>query len=284
MNRRMAVLVAGILLAACSHGMDSFSLPPNVSVAVPDPRTPHDEAALAGAWEGTWLTPGWGPGYEGLLVVEHLDGDQATVLYAWGHHQSSTDSGWYRQRARLLPGGKLEWTRGKATFSFSLDADRRSLAGVFRDDSPEPSYVTMEKVPFQAPKRVENPTPKRPLTLPAVPTLNIIPASKGLPPAFSRFLGTWEGTWDSGVKSRLVVWGINRATAMVVYAWSDDPAGGFKADMMKRVALVDPNGEKITWGVEPEFTFRLTKNGTSLEGEWEKAGAVSSVLMTKVKQ
>ncbi len=282
MMRRVSIVAAMVLLAACSQGMSTFSLPDNVSMATPDARVTPDLAALAGAWEGTWLTPGWGPGYDGLLVVEQLDGDQATILYSWGHHQYFSDSGWYRQRARLLPGGKLEWTRGKATLSFELAPDRKSLAGVFKADSPEASYITMNKVPFEQPKLAASPAPPRSLTLPAVPTLNIIPAAKDLPPSFGRFLGTWEGVWDSGVKSRLVVWHINRATAMVVYAWSDDPAGGFKADMMKQVALVDDSGRKITWGSQPEFTFRLAKNDSVVEGEWEKGGVVSSVRMTKV--
>jgi hypothetical protein len=287
-TRRMArltiTLVLSLWFAGCgSSGMKSFSLPPNLAVVPPGPGVPVEVAALSGAWSGIWLTPGWGPGYEGLLVVEHIDRDEATVLYAWGNHTWFKDDGWYRQKARVT-GSRLEWTRGKSRFSFDLDKDGKTLSGEVRDDSPEYSFVVMKRVPVEPSQQPAAP-PARPLapTLPVLPVLNIIPPAPDLPAPVGRFLGVWEGTWDSGVAGRLVVWGINRATAMVVYAWSDDPAGGFKADYMKRVAVVYEDAAKITWGGQPRFTFRLGTDQT-LHGEWERDGYVSAVTMSRAKQ
>jgi hypothetical protein len=289
MRTRSAVVLAlsllSLELAACSStsGVKSFALPPNLAVVPPGPGVPAEVASLSGAWRGIWLTPGWGPGYEGLLVVEQLDRDEATVLYAWGNHAWYKDDGWYRQKARVN-GPRLEWMRGKSRFSFDLDSGGETLTGEVRDGSPESPFVVMKRVPVEhAPQPLPAAPPAPAPKLPVLPVLNIIPPAPDLPAPVSGFLGVWEGTWDSGVAGRLVVWGINRATAMVVYAWSDDPAGGFKADYMKRVAVVYEDTRKITWGAQPRFTFRLGSDHT-LHGEWEKDGYVSAVTMTKVKQ
>jgi hypothetical protein len=86
------------------------------------------------------------------------------------------------------------------------------------------------------------------------------------------------------VVSRLAIWEINSAAAMVLYAWSDDPQGGFKADYTRQVALVYGPDRALTWGASPRFTFRLNGDGKTLRGEWEKEGRVSAVLMRKVSQ
>jgi hypothetical protein len=285
-TKQAILVVLAVWLAGCSSssGMQSFALPQNVAVVAPGAGVPAEVAGLSGAWSGVWLTPGWGPGYEGLLVVEHLDRDEATVLYAWGNHTFFSDNGWYRQKARVT-GSRLEWTRGKSRFSFALDEGGKTLSGEVKDGSPESAFVAMERVPLEPPSQPPTAAarPAAPPRLPVLPVLNIIPPAPDLPAPVGRFLGVWEGTWDSGVAGRLVVWGINRATAMVVYAWSDDPAGGFKADYMKRVAVVYEDARKITWGAQPRFTFRLGTDQT-LHGEWEKDGYVSAVTMSRAKQ
>jgi hypothetical protein len=228
------------------------------------------------------MTPGWGPGYASLLVVEHIGPSEATVLYAWGHNPWLPDSGWYRQRARVLPNRTLEWTRGEAVFTFQLSKDRKKLHGGYKDDTPETAHVTMTRARFEAPREAQARERSPALEVAAIPALNIIPAT-GLPATFGRFLGVWEGTWDSGVNSQLVVWAINRASAMVVYAWSDDPGGSFKADFMKRVALVYEEDREIRWGSQPGFTFRLGRDEQTLVGEWENDGRMSTVIMRRVK-
>lgn len=278
-RHRLLVYALMLALAACARGTQQFSLPPNAAVASPGAHVPPELKPLAGAWTGTWLTPGWGPGYDALLVVEQLDAREATVLYAWGNHPAFNDSGWYRQKALVEAGPRLEWVRGTTKFAFDLSKDRGALSGSVQDAGEDAAFVTLARVPLQPPPPGA-PGPR--LALPRLPGLPVIPAAREVPPDLAGVLGTWEGTWDSGVVSRLAIREINSAAAMVLYAWSDDPQGGFKADYTRQVALVYGPERALTWGTSPRFTFRLSGDGKTLRGEWEKEGRVSAVLMRKI--
>ncbi len=275
--RGHAVLLA-LALTACSPRLHYFALPHNASVAAPGAEVPRELQPLIGAWTGTWITPGWGPGYDALLLIEHLEAGEATVLYAWGNHPAFDERGWYRQRAHLGRGPGLGWTRGDVAFTFELSPDRQSLAGAVRDGSGEDAFVTLKRVPFTPPAAA--PPPSR--RLPRLPAVPVVPAPAGLPAALAGLLGTWEGIWDSGVVGRLAISEINSAAAMVIYAWSDDPQGGFAADYTREVALVYAPERKLTWGAAPRFTFSLSPDGRLLRGEWEREGRVSAVLMRKI--
>jgi hypothetical protein len=179
------------------------------------------------------------------------------------------------------PGPRLAWTRGTVRFAFDLKADRQALSGSVQDASEEAAFVTLAHIPFEPPPAGQ-PGPRLPL--PRLPGLPVTPAGRDLPRGLGALLGTWEGAWDSGVVSRLAIWEINSAAAMVLYAWSDDPQGGFKADYTKQVALVYGPERALSWGTSPRFTFRLSGDGNTLRGEWEKEGRVSAVVMRKVSQ
>ena len=152
MARLLGLLGVVLLLTACTPGMQRFTLPENVAPPAPAAQQgPPALAALAGPWTGTWFTPDWGLGYDALLLVESIDADQATVLYAWTNPGRGGD-GWYRQKARLLPGPGLEWTRGTWTFRLHLDPDGARLAGTTeRATPPDKAFITMERTPFAAP-------------------------------------------------------------------------------------------------------------------------------------
>ena len=44
-----------------------------------------------------------------------------------------------------------------------------------------------------------------------------------LAPAVKAFFGTWEGTWDGVLASRLVVEAMDATSARIVYARADNP-------------------------------------------------------------
>jgi len=275
MKRVLEFLWIVLTLTACAPGMRAFSLPDNV--APPAPAAPG-LADLAAVWGGTWFTPDWGLGYDALLLVERIDGDHATVLYAWTNPQRG-DDGWYRQKARVLPGPGLEWTRGTWTFRLLLDADRTRLGGTTVQTAPaDTAYITMLRVPFRAPQRR---TPPVVATLPRLPAAAAIPVPPDLPAAAARWLGIWEGTWDSGIVSRLVVRSIADGKAQVVYEWSTDPQGQ-KVEGFRRLADVNAPAGTLTWGEAPTLTFRVSPDGQTLQGEWERDGMVSLVTLRKV--
>lgn len=275
MKARLHLLWIVVALTACAPGMRAFPLPD--TVAPPAPAAPG-LADLAAVWSGTWFTPDWGLGYDALLLVERIDQEHATVLYAWAN-PARGDDGWYRQKARVLPGPGLEWTRGPWTFRLHLTPDRTRLGGTTVQTAPaDQAYITMLRVPFRAPQpRTPPVTP----TLPPLPAAAAIPVPPALPAASARWLGIWEGTWDSGVASRLVVRSIADGKAQIVYEWSTDPLGQ-KVDGFRRLADVNVPAGTLTWGEAPTLTFRVSADGRTLRGEWERDGQVSLATLRKL--
>lgn len=278
MRVALNLLVMLITLTACTPGMRSFQLPDNVAdSALESPGAPG-LAKLSGVWSGTWFTPDWGLGYKALLLVERIDPEEATVLYAWSN-PARGDDGWYRQKARVIPGPGLEWTRGTWNFTLRLDPDRTSLGGTTAQaESRDKAYISMRRTPFAAPPRSR---PRVSASLPPLPAVAAIPVPPGLPVTQARLLGIWEGTWDSGIASRLVVRGITQGKANVVYEWSNDPQG-VRVSGFRRLADVSESEETITWGQTPKLTFRLSANGQTLQGEWERDGMVSLATLRRL--
>lgn len=278
MKRALGLLGMVLLLTACAPGMQRFALPDTVAPPAPAAHDAPALAALAGPWTGTWFTPDSGLGYDALLLVERIEGGQATVLYAWSNPRLGGD-GWYRQKARVLPGPGLEWTRGTWTFRLQFDVARTHLAGTTEQGAPpDKAYIIMQRSPFAAP-------PPRPAaavaTLPRVPENVAIPVPPGASAASARWIGIWEGTWDSGIASRLVVRGIVDGKANIVYEWSTDPQGQ-KVDGLRRLADVNGPAGTLTWGPAPTLTFRVNPDGQTLQGEWERDGMVSLVTLRKI--
>jgi len=257
--------------------MHSFQLPDNVALPTQPPGAPG-LAELSGVWHGTWLTPDWGFGYEGLLLVERIGQDQATVVYAWSN-PARGDDGWYRQKAQVIAGPGLEWTRGMWTFTLRLSSDRTRVVGTtVHSRSREQAFITMHRTPFAAPPWRQ---PVKMAALPRLPAAAAIPVPEGLPVSHARWLGIWEGTWDSGVASRLVVREIKQGKASIVYEWSTDPRG-VRVSGFRRLADVREAEGTLTWGQAPKLTFRWNADGQTLQGEWERDGMVSLATLRRV--
>jgi hypothetical protein len=266
-----------VLLTACTPGMQRFTLPDNVAPpASAVERTPA-LAALAGPWTGTWFTPDWGLGYDALLLVEEIDADQATVLYAWTNPGLGGD-GWYRQKARVLPGPGLEWTRGTWNFRLHLDSTGPRLVGTTEQVAPpDKAFITLKRTSFAAPHPKQSATFA---TLPPLPAEAKIWVPATVPTAAARWVGIWEGTWDTGIPCRLVVREIADGKANIVYEWRADPQGG-AVDGLRRLADVDVPAGILTWGQGPTLTFHVSADGRTLRGEWERDGEVSAVMLRK---
>ena len=121
------------------------------------------------------------------------------------------------------------------------------------------------------------------VTLPSPPELRMTPPAADLPPEVTAFFGTWEGTWDGVLPSRLVVEEIDATSARVVYAWADDPKGRFKAGWSRVRAKILPGGA-LQWGSDVRFTFKMAADRRSIEGEREQAEHISLVTMQKIER
>jgi hypothetical protein len=120
-------------------------------------------------------------------------------------------------------------------------------------------------------------------TLPAPPEIRMTPPAADLPPEVKAFFGTWEGTWDGVLPSRLVVEEIDATSARVVYAWADHPQGRFTGGWSRVRATVLPGGT-LQWGSNVKFTFKMTQDRRSIEGAREEAGHIALVTMQKLER
>jgi ABC-type uncharacterized transport system substrate-binding protein len=115
--------------------------PPEVIITPPAADLPPELAAYSGTWEGAW-----GNIRKSRLVVEKIDAESARVVYAWAEYpQGPFKGGWIRVRAKVLPGGKLQWG-DKATFTFEMARDRLSIEGEREEARHISSTVIMRKV------------------------------------------------------------------------------------------------------------------------------------------
>jgi tetratricopeptide (TPR) repeat protein len=156
-----------------------LSDPPMLMITPPAADLPPEVAAFSGIWEGVW-----DGGLLSRFAVEELAWDAAVVVYAWADQPGWFQGGWSRDRAKVLPGGTLEWSnpQGTVTFIFTLAEDQRHLRGERVDDAGLLSLVTMQKVspapppadrPFLAPLVRPTIPPEEPLArLPAVEQLS----------------------------------------------------------------------------------------------------------------
>jgi|GEM_PF-993618 len=76
--RHLWVVVA-LPLAGCAM----VSLPSDVRIIPPGPGIPTEVAAYSGKWQGVWDEM-----LDHILVVEEINGKEATVVYAWGDSQA----------------------------------------------------------------------------------------------------------------------------------------------------------------------------------------------------
>jgi hypothetical protein len=120
-------------------------------------------------------------------------------------------------------------------------------------------------------------------TLPAPPEIHMTTPATDLPPDVTAFFGTWEGIWDGGLASRLVVEEIDATSARVVYAWADDPQRHLKGGWVRVTTKVLPEGA-LQWGTDETFTFKMSKDHRSLEGEREQGEHISRVTMQKIER
>ena len=119
--------------------------------------------------------------------------------------------------------------------------------------------------------------------LPGPPEVHIVVPATDLPREVAAFSGTWEGAWDDVLPSRLVVEEIDTESARVVYAWADHPQGRFQAGWSRVRAKVLPGGA-LQWGSDERFTFTMARDRLSINGKWEEAEHMSTVIMKKIER
>lgn len=92
--------------------------------------------------------------------------------------------------------------------------------------------------------------------------------------------GIWEGTWQGGLPTRLIVEAAEEGEVTVLYAWGVKSSGPLRGGWEQARAAVQPDGS-IRWGHPGTFSFRLAPDGQSLEGEYTWGGRLATIRMLR---
>ena len=117
--------------------------------------------------------------------------------------------------------------------------------------------------------------------------IEIVPPPSDLPPEVAAFSGRWEGNWESGLESILIVEEIDREKAKVIYAWGDSPRTRTVKGYSRHVAKVIPGSRaKIEWGggERPKFTFEMGKDFKSIRGIREFRDSYAKITMKRAER
>jgi hypothetical protein len=130
MSLRVVLLVVLIGVAsACASGLAQTPLPNDVTVVAPPANTPKGVAAFSGRWAGLW-----GNTLDHLLVVEKIEGRNATFVYSWGTAPvwNITTPGFQRVTGTVGDDGVLRGTLGNgAEVAYKLSRDQKTLSGEY---------------------------------------------------------------------------------------------------------------------------------------------------------
>ena len=118
-------------------------LPEDMEITVPQAGLPEGIAAFSGRWEGIWDGV-----LSSVLIVEKIDSDKATVIFAWGDCPGwHIDSGHKRYEARVIPGKKprIEFGgEGGPEFVFEMEESLEAIQGT-REFKDYQNKITMYK-------------------------------------------------------------------------------------------------------------------------------------------
>ncbi len=119
---------------------------------------------------------------------------------------------------------------------------------------------------------------------PLTPDVLIAAAPPDLPSDAAAFLGCWEGTWDDGLRSRLIVQRIDPALARVVYSWGSHPAQSVRAGWGRYGARVLPGAVLQFESPEIRYTFSMTEEQMHIRGKREalRNRRISRISMRRV--
>lgn len=270
--KRLNVLIP-ILILLIPLGLAVASqftpLPSEIRITPPSPDLPQNIASFSGTWYGIWDN-----GQTTTLVVEKIEPPKAIAIYSWGMHRGK-EGGWRRYEWKV-EGGKLEVNLDEITITYSLSEGGDKLEGEYRSPSKSQiNYVIMQRQPPASisPLSIEGPTP-----LPV--NTKIIPPTQNIPKDIAAFSGTWQGVWDNGRSTTLVVEKINPPEAITIYSWGPwkDQTGGWKRYIGEikqgRLKLYDPERETT-------IIYLLSKDGLTLEGTWKRGWTKLKATMRK---
>ncbi len=270
-NLLVTILFLVCLLVVCptlSPAASQFTpLPLEVRITPPSLDLPKNLAGFSGTWYGVWDDD-----HPTTLIVEKIEPPEAIAIYSRGTCTRKECKGWWRRYEWKIEPGRLEvdiQESGEKIIYFLSD-DGEKLEGEYRRPSASGSqinYVTMQR---------QLPSPPVTTLATATPTpipanVKINPPNPEIPPNIAVFSGIWQGVWDNGRATTLVVEKIAPPEAIAIYSWGPwkKQEGGWR----RYIGMIDP-GRLILSNPETELivTFLLSKGGQTLEGTWQKGG------------
>lgn len=254
-----------LFLISPAPAASQFSpLPLEVRITPPSLDLPKNLAGFSGTWYGVW-----DDGHPTTLIVEKIEPPTAIAIYSRGKCTRKECESWWRRYEWKIESDKRKITvvEKDLSITYTLSDDGEKLEGEYRRPSnSQINYVTMQRQP---------PAPTVPLstegTTPLPVNIKIIPPASDISSNIAAFSGTWQGVWDNGRATTLVVEKIAPPEAIAIYSWGPwkKQGSGWRRYIgmidSGRLILSDPGREVI-------IAFLLSKDGQTLEATWQKEG------------
>jgi len=237
-------------------------LPIEVKIIPPSPGLPNDIAAFSGTWYGIW---------DGIhsttLVIEKIDPPEVVAIYSWGKFKD-IEGGWRRHIGKIELGKITVVSEKDLSITYTLSDDGEKLEGEYRRPSKSQiNYVTMQRQPPTSTVTFSTEGTLTPLPV----NIKIIPPISNISSNIAAFSGIWQGVWDNGRATTLVVEKIKPPEAIAIYSYG--PWKKEKGGWRRYIGMID-SGRLILSNPETELiiSFLLSKDGQTLEGTWQKGG------------
>jgi hypothetical protein len=115
----------------------------------------------------------------------------------------------------------------------------------------------------------------------APPEISITLPAPDLAPKLSTLSGVWEADPGGNAATRLVVERIDETRATILLIGRNHPPG-YPHEGWERVRARVLRDGGVQWGYPVRYTLRVTEDGTTLERQIERAGAVARTTLKKV--
>ena len=113
------------------------------------------------------------------------------------------------------------------------------------------------------------------------PEISITLPSPDLSPKLAALSGVWEADPGGNAATRVVVERIDETRASILLIGGNHPPG-YPHEGWERVRARVLRDGGVQWGYPVRFTLRVTEDGTTLESQIERAGAVARTTLKKV--
>lgn len=109
-------------------------------------------------------------------------------------------------------------------------------------------------------------------------TAKIVPPSPDVPSHIAAYSGVWEGVWDVGIATTIVIERIAADEVIAIYSWGSAPRGDLSPGWIRLTGRVE-NDSIVLRG--PTVVISLTMSGKSVRAEYRRGASIAYAVLSR---